>query len=170
MFQALVSYHARQAAIGLIGPRLAESRVRLGAIPVGTWRDPYIIGFLSMLITLIATEARSLQPEQLADVQTSAWSALTATEGVAIGEDILVLSAAGNADFVDGCRCAHRYFAASGGRHMANAEEIARLLETHHDAMADQSGLVVSEPGPPPTDLALDALWKSLFEDHIRVE
>src|ERR1700720_3378215 len=95
----------RKAATAVITPFMVETRRRLGVIHPPAWRDPYVVGFLGMLITLVATRvAGPLGPAVLASVQKGAWADITETEADLIGDEIAFLSAGHNNAFDLGCR------------------------------------------------------------------
>jgi len=95
---------ARMAAVGTILPLVERSQRRLGSIPDAGWSDPYIVGFMMMLITIIARmEVGRIDSETICHVQTKAWEGITGQTNV-IGEEVLLLSAANNRNFQIGCR------------------------------------------------------------------
>jgi hypothetical protein len=98
------TYRGRRAAAGQIVPLVEGTRLRLGTIPDTTWRDPYVIGFLGILITFIATRnTGSLDTDDLASVQAGAWTDITGMPGDFVGEEICFLSASNDARFMFGC-------------------------------------------------------------------
>ena len=100
---------ARLAAVGTISPLVERSRRRLGSIPDAAWSDPYIVGFMMMLITIIARmEVGRIDSETICHVQAKAWQNITRQEG-SIGEEVLLLSSAGNQHFEMGCRNAAEF-------------------------------------------------------------
>jgi hypothetical protein len=104
------TYRGRRAAADSIAPLVEASRRRLGGIPDSVWQDPYVIGFLGMLITLIASRNNtSLSSEDLAAVQAGAWADITGRSGDVLGEDICFLAAANDNRFVTGCRDAETF-------------------------------------------------------------
>jgi len=110
------AYRGRRAAVGEIAPLVEGTRLRLGAIPDTTWRDPYVIGFLGILITFIATRSTGpLDTDDLAAVQAGAWTDITGMPGDFVGEEICFLSASNDNRFIFGCR---------------NAEAFVRALDT----------------------------------------
>ena len=73
MFGLWKAFRGRRAAAGQIVPLVAGTRLRLGNIPDTAWHDPYVIGFLGMLITFIATRSTgALDTDDLAAVQAGA--------------------------------------------------------------------------------------------------
>jgi hypothetical protein len=94
----------RRAAVATIGPLVEQSRARLNGIPDTAWRDPYLVGFMLTLITIVARiESRTLQDRELSVVQSQAWSAITDMNADLIGEDALTLSTAHSEEFQYGC-------------------------------------------------------------------
>jgi len=103
------SRRARLAAEGTILPLVEKSRLRLGGIPDAAWSDPYIVGFMMMLITIIARmEVGRIDNETICHVQAKAWQNITRQES-SIGEEVLLLSSAGNQHFEMGCRDAAEF-------------------------------------------------------------
>ncbi|RIK96750.1 MAG: hypothetical protein DCC74_09565 [Proteobacteria bacterium] len=96
---------ARRAAAAMIVPLVEASRRRLGGIAEAAWSDPYIIGFMAMLITLISrVEVGRLDNDALGAVQVGAWQDITGLSGSTVGEDMLHLGAAHDRNFEAGCR------------------------------------------------------------------
>ena len=56
MFQLLRARRGRKAAVAAIAPQVDASRHRLTGIPDAIWLEPYVVGFITALITLIARE------------------------------------------------------------------------------------------------------------------
>ncbi|MGO4712001.1 hypothetical protein [Bradyrhizobium sp. 2TAF24] len=89
-----------KAAVALIGPLVDSSRSRLNGIPDIAWLDPYLVGFMVMLITIVAKrEVARLQDEALCSVQSQAWSEITGLRTELIGEEALLLSSARHQQF-----------------------------------------------------------------------
>jgi hypothetical protein len=110
------AYRGRRAAVGEITPLIESTRLRLGTIPDTTWREPYVIGFLGILITFIATRSTGpLDTDDLAAVQAGAWMDITGMPGDFVGEEICFLSACNDNRFIFGCH---------------NAEAFVRALDT----------------------------------------
>jgi hypothetical protein len=104
------TFRGRRAAVGQIAPLIDGTRLRLGAIPDTAWHDPYVIGFLGILVTFIAT--RSIGPldtDDLAAVQAGAWTDITGMPGDLVGEEICFLSASNDSRFMLGCRNAEAF-------------------------------------------------------------
>jgi hypothetical protein len=103
---------ARKAAVSVIAPHVERSRCKLRDIPDTVWFDPYVIGFLGLLITLVAERAvGGLGQQALALVQIDAWREITRAGNADIGEDITLLSTAADASFTAGCSDAEALFA-----------------------------------------------------------
>src|SRR3569833_877670 len=83
------SRRARLAAEGTILPLVEKSRLRLGGIPDAAWSDPYIVGFMMMLITIIARIKNNKNKNKTkSHVQAMAWQNITRQES-SIGEEVL---------------------------------------------------------------------------------
>jgi hypothetical protein len=107
------TYRGRRAAVAQIIPLLDGTRLRLGNIPDAAWHDPYVIGFLGMLITSIATyHTGSLDTDDLAAVQAGAWADITGMPGDLVGEEMCFLSASNDSRFISGCRNAESFIQA----------------------------------------------------------
>ncbi len=107
---------ARKAAIAILAPHVAGSRRRLGEIPDGLWLDPYVVGFVGMLITLIARRASGpLDANAMAMVQTEAWADITGIRAELIGEEIVYLSSIQDRSFAGGCGNARAFLEAHYG-------------------------------------------------------
>lgn len=151
---------ARRVATTVIGPFVERSRLRLGGIPDAAWSDPYVVGFLGMLITVVARHShRRIGSHGLGLVQTGVWSALTGLSGEAIGEEICLLDTCRNARFDEGC---------------ANARDFFALL-TSGELVQESVGTSASGPVAdlsPFAALALDTAtgsWVAYFDDQLRL-
>jgi hypothetical protein len=126
-----------------------------------------MIGFLVMLITLTARRSvKALSSHALALVQCEAWAEITGMKPELIGEEVLHLSAAGNREFLQGCR---------------DAGEITRLLEQRQRAGGNDllavssvdSALAlppIADGGPVGIDqarVAISDLWEQYFETRV---
>jgi hypothetical protein len=145
------TYRGRRAAAYRIIPLIDGTRLRLGNIPDTAWHDPYVIGFLGMLITFIATRSTGqLDTDDLAAVQAGAWTDITAMPGALVGEDICFLSASNDNRFIFGCR---------------NAEAFVRALDAAgwQDDRLDQGASIC-----PPADREVrSALWSRYFDAQL---
>jgi hypothetical protein len=107
------TYRGRRAAVAQIIPLVDGTRLRLGNIPDAAWQDPYVIGFLGMLITSIATfHTGALDTDDLAAVQAGAWADITGMPGDLVGEEMCFLSASSDSRFISGCHNAESFIRA----------------------------------------------------------
>lgn len=135
-----------------IHPHVERSRAQLHGISEGAWRDPYVIGFLAMLITLVAQRSeRRLGEQALGLVQLDAWEEITGTKTSNIGEEICLLSASSDIAFQTGCSNALLVFEA------IEAEGLGRGSLRHSDV-----GL-----GPDATANASSILWSRYFDERL---
>jgi hypothetical protein len=96
---------ARRAAVTTISPIVEGSRHRLGAISDAAWSDPYVIGFLVMLISIIArVESGRITQNSMSLVQCKAWEDITSMTSDVMAEELLLLSTSHNREFELGCR------------------------------------------------------------------
>lgn len=126
LFELLKARRGRKAAVALIGPLVEQSRRHAGPeIPESVWFSPYMVGFMGMLISLVAERAAgSLSSDAIGTIQVEAWHDITGCKSHAIGEEICLLSTAGHRDFVQGCDSARRFLEAlenSAGQPQPNA-------------------------------------------------
>lgn len=98
----------RNATVATIQPLVEASRCRLDGIPDSIWSEPYMIGLMGMLITLTAErQTSSIEGIAMRRVQTEAWRKITGLD-YQIGEEIMLLSATHNEQFLEGCMDAAR--------------------------------------------------------------
>ncbi len=101
---------AGDLAVAAIKPYLAYSGSRIGQGSVKGFH-PYVVGFLGMLITLVARHRYpSIGTRAVGHVQSRAWAELTQTGADLIGQEISFLSANEDADFQAGCMSAQTFF------------------------------------------------------------
>ena len=105
MFELLRARRMRRAAAQTIGPWVDRSRRRLGAIPDEKWRDPYMMGFLASLISVLAERATRgrVSDDALGMVQSEAWAEITGVRYLPFGEEVCLLSSNGDPAFRRGC-------------------------------------------------------------------
>jgi hypothetical protein len=95
---------ARRAAVTTISPIVEQSRHRLGAISDAAWSDPYMIGFMVMLISIIArVESGRIARNAMSRVQRKAFEDITSMTSDVMAEELLLLSTSRNRDFELGC-------------------------------------------------------------------
>jgi hypothetical protein len=149
------AHRGRRAAAAAIIPFVDGTRHRLGGIPDTAWHDPYVIGFLAMLITVIATRLTgSLRTDTLAAVQAGAWTDITGMPGDVIGEEICFLGASHDNRFIFGC---------------SNAESFFEALDAA--SRQGEQNLGAGLGAPPALESAEDevgsALWSRYFDAHL---
>ena len=148
MLELVKIWQARRRAVAAIRPLIDGSRRRLPDIPDRFWLSPYSLGFLTMLITLIAKRgAPGLDGQSLGLVQLDAWKELTGLRIDDIGEKICLFSLLCDAEFEHGCRDADMMF-----RAMANADR-------RRDEWTDLGG------GQAASDVELR--WQHYFDSRI---
>ncbi|MBX6426438.1 MAG: hypothetical protein IRZ09_11025 [Variibacter sp.] len=151
----------RKAAVAAIAPLVERSRNRLNGIADGVWFDPYMIGFLVMLITLVAhRKARVLDNHSLGIVQSEAWAAITGLKPELIGEEVVHLSAMGDGDFEIGCRNA-----------IAFSQALDKMPMRGDDDPRELELFSLGPGGIEPADFAesasVVALWSHYFDAHV---
>jgi hypothetical protein len=153
---------ARRVAVDVIRPFVEQSRARLGSMPEAAWYDPYVVGFLGMLITALARHSQSrLRSQGLGLVQSDVWSDITGLPSDMIGQEMCMLDASRNARFEEG-----------RGNAMAFFDVLRRgLLEQGVDVADAAASGVVAEFSPVAVlarDTAADS-WATYFDDHLRL-
>lgn len=152
MFELFKARRGRKAAVATIAPLVERSRHKLTEIPEGAWLDPYMVGFMGMLISLVAIRATGrLGSQAIGIVQGEAWGEITGCRADVIGEEICLLSAADNRLFQQGC---------------LNAGRFLEALEASGDpASLDRAGDI----GAPldQRDALAPVLWEQYFEAYI---
>ncbi len=173
MFGLGKAARARRVAAETIGPLVDLSRQRIGPIPEDAWRDPYLIGFLGMLITLVAkvaTEGR-IGDDGLALAQLEAWSDITGEQDGLVGQEICLLSLGQNADFNRGCHNARRFMQVFHGADdpYVSAESDAAELSGADDILAAEDAAPTPEHAHAfgQGGLLAAALWERYFDQHI---
>jgi hypothetical protein len=149
---------ARKAAVTIIGPLVERSRRRLNGIPGPVWFDPYLIGFMVMLITLIARRrVNVLDNQALGLVQCGAWGTITGLKADLVGEETLHCCAIGDRDFARGCCDAANFDLALHGGAIGYTSDLTMCPK-------DDEGFA-SEGGPHAGDAI--QLWDHYFETHV---
>lgn len=153
---------ARKAACAAISPMIERSRHRLGGIPDAAWSNPYIVGFMIMLISIVArVEVGKIEEQALCLVQAKAWEDITAMRSDLIGEDVLLLSAARNRDFEIGCRNAMTFGSLLIGNSILSAGRGVDWKDRQFDLNDAESGRSWMERD----DVA--AAWERFFDAHV---
>lgn len=153
---------SRRAAVTALSPIVDGSRHRLGGISDVAWSDPYIIGFLVMLISIVARlESSRISGDSLCLVQRRAWEDITEMNSEAMAEQLLLLSTDRNQDFELGCHNAAAFSAILFGTEtlaegvgLANLERWpAKLEDDPPKAFAQREDVV--------------AAWNQFFDAHV---
>ena len=155
VFELLKARRGRKAAVALIAPLVEHSR-RNGTqeMSEGDWFTPYMVGFMAMLITLVAERATGgLSSDAIGTVQADAWQDITGCDSVTIGEEICLLSTASNPDFERGCAGARRF--------LSTLERSAGQLEPDATATGHERHRLEFDPS-----VAL-LLWAEYFDAHL---
>jgi hypothetical protein len=153
----------------MIEPLVDYSRARLGSIPAIAWYQPYLLGFMTMLISLAARLElpAGLTSDQLGLVQLDAWRQITGLEDDMLGEQICLLSASGDEAFASGCANALSFVCSYMGAPLpADLSESALEPEVesqlyHDDLVTDDIGIFAGAE-------ATATLWHRYFEHHVR--
>jgi hypothetical protein len=154
----------RRAAVAAISPLVFRSRQRLDGIPEEAWLDPYIVGFMMMLITLTARRTVNIVDSQtLGAVQTEAWAEITKMRPSAIGEETIHLSATGHEAFGAGCRNAVAFDLALYGTSVAGVAD--GMSHNVDEFELDVTGALHNAGGRE----RILSLWQYYFENHIHV-
>jgi hypothetical protein len=93
-----------------LSPAIGGTVLRLGGVPAHAWLDPYALGFVVTLVTLVAGTLRNHGPQGLGFVQVDCWQRLTGVKDGALGERICLLSAGSDPAFMRGSRDARDYY------------------------------------------------------------
>ena len=154
---------ARRAAVATISPIVEGSRQRLGGISDVAWSDPYIIGFIVMLISIIARlENSKISGNSMCVVQCRAWEEITAMTSEMMAEQLVLLSTDRNRDFELGCQNAAAFSAILFG---------TETLQEGAGVAGAERWLNRSEEGEPATGFVqredVDAAWIQFFDVHI---
>lgn len=153
---------ASRAAFATISPLVERSRRRLGGISDATWSDPYIVGFLAMLISIVAKlESRAMSANAMRAVQCRAWAEITAETSETMAEQLLLLSEERDRNFELGCHNAAALSAVLFGAEQF--QEGTGVAATGH--------LQEFSEGEPTTSYVqrenVDAAWIRYFDGHI---
>lgn len=151
---------AHRAATAVISPMVEKSRSRLGGISDPIWSDPYMVGFMVMLITIAARiETGKIEGEALCRVQAKSWEDITTVRSGIIGEEVLLLSTACNQDFEAGCRNALAFGSMLVGNSILFAGAGKRWEDRHNDLQEANSSITERDD--------VSAAWERFFDAHI---
>lgn len=154
------SRRGRRAAVATITPFVERSRGRLHRIPDSLWLEPYMVGFIAMLITVLAKrEVNEIGQPSLALAQCEAWAEITGMSPELIGDRILALCAESNAEFELGCRNALAFNEALTHGSMIGLDD-----EHSGSPAADVEGDAPLASG---ANATLSALWGQYFDTRI---
>ena len=149
----------RRAAVTAILPLVERSRTRCQGITEGTWLDPYMVGFMMMLITLTARHKVSeMDSLFLGLVQQEAWAEITGMRPELVGERALNLSASGSRTFARGSRTPSPSTQRSAGARKSRCLRTTRKFAK--DAGDDELSDGLDHQG-------VLALWADCFESHV---
>ena len=157
---ALENPPGARAAVATIAPLVERSRNRLNGIPERIWLDPYMVGFLVMLITLLAKrEVDALDSHSLGLVQSEAWTEITGMRSDLIGAEVIHLSAAGHKTFELGCGDAVAFDLALHGTSRAGVFELGSgMMDDTLSPCGNNPARKISE------NQDMLALWDHYFE------
>jgi len=155
---------ARKAACAAISPMVARSRRHLGDIPDTAWSNPYIVGFMVMLITIVAkTEIGKIEGQALCLVQAKAWEDITNIRPSLIGEEVLLLNAARNREFEVGCQNAMTLGSMLIGNSILRMGRSTEWHDRHRELHDTDADAAWSERDD------VSALWERFFDAHVSV-
>jgi len=161
---------ARRAAVAQIVPMIDFSRARLGSVPDSAWIEPYMVGFLTMLISLMVKSGAGnrLSSDQLGLAQAELWVEITRLRYENIGEKICILSAAQDPLFESGCQNALHFFQSYDGAPSIDDDIVHDHFSTGpaHDDFVQNPGALPNSPFGHGS-AAPEALWMQYFEEQI---
>lgn len=131
------------------------------------WLDAYMIGFLMMLISLVARRrVHSIDDDTLGIVQAEAWEEITGLPGNVGGEEACLLSVNGHRDFQRGCLNAIAFMDAM------TAGDAGLTSATGVPAIPGAVGQPAGEPGAAGSerDRQIMELWHEFFEQPMTLE
>ncbi|MXN66662.1 hypothetical protein GR183_17230 [Stappia sp. GBMRC 2046] len=154
---------ARKAAVATIAPMVRRSEFQGSRITDHHWLDAYMIGFVMMLISLVARRrVHSIDDDTLGIVQAEAWEEITGLPGNVGGEEACLLSVNGHRDFQRGCLNAIAFMDAMTAGDAGFAPD-PRLPEIP-GAGGEPSGAGSER------DRQLMELWHEFFEQPVTLE
>ena len=170
MFGHWKAAKARRAASDMIAPWVDYSRLRLGTIPDKAWHEPYMIGFLTMLISLAANikAGGRIDDDALGLVQLQAWADITGMQDDQIGQEICLLSSRRDLEFGVGCDNAKRFIRVFSRGHDPGNSEILEVCKTDRFQTAHLNELTLENiQAFGKGGMLAVALWERYFEENI---
>lgn len=158
---------ARKAAVATIAPMVRRSEFQGSRITDRHWLDAYMIGFLMMLISLVARRrVHSIDDDTLGIVQADAWEEITGLPGNVGGEEACLLSVNGHRDFQRGCLNAIAFMDAmtAGGDGLGHSPQVPGI-----PGAGGEPGGYASAAGNERDRQILD-LWHEFFEQPMTLE
>ena len=138
----------------LLAPAVGRTVRRPGGVPSHVWLEPYAVGYLVSLVTMVAVALRGTGPKALAFVQVDCWQRLTGIRDDTLGERICLLSASEDPVFAKGCADARTYY-----QRLAEAGGLVDHEATKAEAIATAGALGGSG--------AADYVWSITIERHL---
>ncbi|MBR1217170.1 hypothetical protein JQ557_04150 [Bradyrhizobium sp. U87765 SZCCT0131] len=161
-FSAAAIRTARKAAVTALAPLVEGSRTRLNGIPDSAWLDPYLVGFMVMLITITARrKVVWLQNEALCSVQSQAWHEITGVAHVPVGEETLLLDTARHRQFELGQQHALVLDRHLFGGAAVNGEEWHGMVGVDDVVSGDDVA------GQIDRRVAVTAIWSDTFDAYV---
>lgn len=147
----------RKAAVSVIAPLVDSSRYRLNGIREDVWLEPYMVGFIVMLISLIARRRVSdLSGQTLGLVQAEAWTDITGLPPELLAEQVLHLSAVRHNAFEAGC---HRAADIERALSSATTQREDLASGTHPRCSAGAQDVFERQ--------LVFSLWQEFFDAHL---
>jgi len=166
IFHMWVAWRGRRAVVAAVGPLVERSRCRLTRIPELAWLDPYMVGFLVMLISFVAKrEVRGIDSQALGLVQIEAWAAITGMTSDLIGEEVLLLSISDHGEFNEGCRNAISFGEAL--YRSTNLDLVDPFHDRHGPGDRTLREALHGNAGGGLADDEVAALWSNYFDAHV---
>lgn len=155
----------RKAAVAAIAPLVEQSRRRMLGITDIVWLDPYMIGFMIMLITLVAKREAGIRTSgSLAQVQSSAWAEITGINRELIGEEVALLNATRNDAFEIGCHNALVFGQALYSCFLTIDADLPTLWEEASRGAPLETGFAVPPTEARQRESEIAELWVDFFD------
>jgi hypothetical protein len=149
-------------------PRVERRGGRQSGITPNAGLDPYMIGFMVVLITLVAKrDAGIVNSQTLGLVQSAAWAAITGMDREFLGEEVLLLSNSHHHGFELGCSNALVFGQALYGDAVADGADEWELWgrATQGAPLANKRHLSATEAFD--SESAIADLWAHCFDAHV---